>query len=184
MNRPELLLQSCILSTSFFVRAARAGLVGSLLVFGHSIYSAESDKCLTAVHRDYVLKNADGEHVRFEKYVGHPTVVVCVLGSACHHCNEQLAAMADIERELTAYQINVVVISSSTSDSDSDLPFDVYTDPTAEWFKQLGCFSGKPEHGTFLLDAEGAVKWRNVADTPFMNLGLVYRLALDLRTLN
>ena len=64
-------------------------------------------------------------------------------------------------------------------------PFPLLSDAKLEVFKDYGCldFDGKPLHGTFLIDADGRVRWRDISDEPFNNPSFVLSQAKELSSL-
>lgn len=48
-------------------------------------------------------------------------------------------------------------------------PFPVLSDANLDSFKAYRCvgFNDRPLHGTFLIDAQGEVRWRQISDQPF-----------------
>jgi hypothetical protein len=57
------------------------------------------------------------------------------------------------------------------SAGEEQLPFLVLADANREAFRRYGCIdaSDTPLHGTFFLDRQGKVRWRNVGKEPYMD---------------
>jgi len=54
-------------------------------------------------------------------------------------------------------------------------PFPLVSDAKLNVFKAYRCvdFDNQPLHGTFLIDADGRVRWRDIGDRPFNDPALV-----------
>lgn len=122
-----------------------------------------------------------GNQLQLEQYRGKPVVVIFFLGHACLHCAEQLQAFAPQTQAFADHGIQLVAIST---DSQADLqlsqenygkepfPFPIVTNHDLGVFKSYRCyddFESIPLHGTFLVDAQGQVRWQDIGYEPFMN---------------
>jgi hypothetical protein len=58
------------------------------------------------------------------------------------------------------------------------------SDAKLDAFKAYRCidFGNQPLHGTFVIDAQGQVRWRNISDRPFNDPALVLTEAKQLST--
>jgi peroxiredoxin len=112
-----------------------------------------------------------------------PTLVVFYLGFGCLHCVEQLHALRPKVAAFGALGIDVVAVGSDTLAAateaaaalapDQALPFPLLADPELAAFRAFRChddFEGMPLHGTFLLDAEGRVRWQDISYEPFVQI--------------
>jgi peroxiredoxin len=52
---------------------------------------------------------------------------------------------------------------------EGNFPFPLLSDAKLDAFKAYRCvdFNNRSLHGTFLIDAQGAVRWRQISDRPF-----------------
>ncbi len=56
------------------------------------------------------------------------------------------------------------------------LPLPLASDPSLETFKAYRCFDDfeqKPLHGTFVVDADGRIRWQDISFDPFMDPNFV-----------
>ncbi len=126
------------------------------------------------------LVGADGKPVSLDQYRGKPVVMIFYLGSGCLHCVEQVHKFAALEREYRAAGISIVAISTEPVDSLSAslaklsaaeaVDFPLAADPALTVFKSYRAyddFENMPLHGTFLVDAEGMVRWHDIGPEPF-----------------
>ena len=111
---------------------------------------------------------------------GKATLVVFYLGFGCLHCVEQLHALREKHAGFTAAGIDVLAIGDQPVDKaqaaladlppEKRFPFPLLADQDRLAFKAWRCFDdfeGLPLHGTFLLDAQGLVRWADVSFEPF-----------------
>jgi peroxiredoxin/tetratricopeptide (TPR) repeat protein len=109
-----------------------------------------------------------------------PVLVVFYLGFGCLHCMEQLRALSRAATDFAAAGVDVVAIGndaleSATASLDAlseaeRFPFPLLADPALTAFRAWRChddFEDMPLHGTFLVDAEGRVRWADVSAQPF-----------------
>jgi AhpC/TSA family len=63
-------------------------------------------------------------------------------------------------------------------------PFSLLSDAKLDAFKAYRCvdFKNQPLHGTFLIDPQGAVRWRQISDRPFNDPVFVLGQAKQLST--
>ena len=111
-----------------------------------------------------------------------PVVVIFYLGSGCLHCVEQLQKFAPLTADFANSGISIVAISSEPLDSlkaslaklsaKEAIPFPLAADADFSTFKAYRAFDdfeNMPLHGTFLIDAEGLVRWQDISYEPFTN---------------
>jgi peroxiredoxin len=112
---------------------------------------------------------------------GKAVVLVFYLGIGCVHCIDQLKAFAPLANDYA--QAGIAIIAAGT-DSAAGLketlgtlvageaaPFLMVSDEKLHAFRKAGVFDDltqKPLHGTFLIDREGRILWRNVSTGPYM----------------
>jgi peroxiredoxin/N-acetylneuraminic acid mutarotase len=125
------------------------------------------------------LTDGSGKTVSFDQFKGRPLVLIFYEGSGCLRCQDQLNAVARRISEFTALGVSVVGIGTDTPEElkqalasyqkTGGFAFPLLSDAGLDVFKKYRCvdFDNKPLHGTFLIDAGGRVRWRNIADQPF-----------------
>jgi peroxiredoxin/N-acetylneuraminic acid mutarotase len=131
------------------------------------------------------LPDATGKTVSLAQYKDRPVVVIFYEGFGCIQCMKQLNDFAQKAKEFADAGIDVVAIST---DAPEDLknalepyekkggfPFPLVSDAKLDVFKAYRCvdFDNQPLHGTFLLDAQGRVRWRDIGDRPFNDPALL-----------
>lgn len=125
------------------------------------------------------LKDAEGNEHALADHAGRPLVVIFYLGYGCLHCAEQLHKFAPLEAKFREAGLDWVAISSDDAEGlrisirnyKEGLPIPLLSDPQLEVFKAYRCFDdfeNLPLHGTFLIDAEGRVRWQDIGFEPFM----------------
>ena len=120
--------------------------------------------------------------ISLKDYRGRPVIVIFYLGYGCLHCVEQLQAFAPKTKAFRDAGIELVAISSDTQEdlvkslekykADGKFPFPLASDPKLEVFKKYRCyddFENLTLHGTFLIDADGQVRWQDISYEPFMD---------------
>jgi peroxiredoxin len=121
-------------------------------------------------------------------------VLIFYQGAGCLHCATQLTSFAEKAKEFANSGIAVVGIGTDLPEElknlaaayqDSGFPFPLLSDARLDAFKAYRCvdFNNQPLHGTFLIDAQGAVRWRQISDRPFNDPELVLGQAKQLATL-
>ncbi len=108
-------------------------------------------------------------------------LVVFYLGFGCLHCVEQLKALRPLATAYAAAGIDVVAIGSESTEKaaaavaalavDERFPFPLLADGELAAFKAWRCyddFEQMPLHGTFLIDADGKVRWQDLSFEPFV----------------
>jgi len=130
----------------------------------------------------WLLPDAKGELHSLADYQDRPVVVVFYLGAACLHCAEQLQALAPKTKEFEEAGISVIAISSdeltklqeSQDNYDGDeIPFPLVANPSLDVFKAYRAyddFEDQTLHGTYLIDAQGRIRWQDISYDPFMDV--------------
>ena len=132
---------------------------------------------------DWKLPDENGNAISLTNYHGRPVLVVFYLGYRCKHCLEQLNAFAPMTKRFQDAGISIVAISTdsvaglkktfSQGKDSGGFPFPVVSDESMETFKKYRSFDdfeNSPLHGTFLVDAEGLVRWQDIGYDPFLKL--------------
>jgi len=130
---------------------------------------------------NFSLPDSDKKPVTLKKYRGKPVLVILYLGSGCAHCMKQLNAFAPAGKKFEEAGIPMIAVSTDTVDGlkdtfdeldgDDEPPFTIVSDDKLKAFKSFRAFDDfedEPLHGTFLLDAQGLVRWQDISYEPFM----------------
>ncbi len=130
---------------------------------------------------EWVLKDAKDELHALLDYKGKPVIAIFYLGYGCLHCAEQLHAFAPKVEEFKKAGIELIGISTddlpglkiSIANYDKgELPIPLVANPELDIFQAYRAyddFEKQPLHGTFLIDAEGMVRWQDISYEPFMD---------------
>jgi peroxiredoxin len=113
-------------------------------------------------------------------FVGRPLLLVFFRGLRFRHCRKQLVALAGRREVLSAINVAVVAICPDSTEEMSralhhggvadSLPFLLLSDESLGTFRAFGCHDGRALHGTYLIGADGVVRWRHVGDEPYMDV--------------
>lgn len=141
----------------------------------------------------WTLSDVNGKLVSSTQYAGKPTLVICYLGYGCSHCMEQIAKFAADEKKFRDAGISIVAISTDAKDGlqralngEKKITLPVVSDPACDVFKAYRAyddFENQPLHGTFLIDANGLVRWHDIGYEPFMDAAFVLNEAKRLLAL-
>jgi peroxiredoxin len=129
---------------------------------------------------DWSLPDQTGETRIFGEFKGKPTLMLFYLGSGCSHCIEQLNTFGPMAKEYAAAGFNLVAVSTEKAEelhktyalakAGDGFPFPILADETLATFKAYRAFDDfetTPLHGTFLIDADGFVRWQDISFKPF-----------------
>ncbi len=131
---------------------------------------------------EWELVDSQDTTVASKQYQGQPVVLIFYLGHGCLHCAEQLQEFAPQQKAFLDAGIEMVALSTDDQDGlkksldsygDVPLPIRLLANPELDVFKQFRAFDefeNQPLHGTFLLDAEGRVRWQDISYEPFMDV--------------
>lgn len=130
---------------------------------------------------DFTLTDGEGRKVSLRQYRGKPVVVIFYLGAGCAHCIEQLVAFAPLAAEFKQAGIELLAVSTDTASGlqftvekakyNGGFPIRLAADPGLKAFKAFRAhddFEQQALHGTFLVDAEGHIRWQDISYQPFM----------------
>lgn len=143
--------------------------LGSL---GWSPYQAEG----------FALSDTNGALWNLSEHRGRNVIVVFYLGGKCAHCMQQLEVFGKEFEALKAAGTDLVAISTDdlettrllkNNDEGIKFPMPLLVDPGLQTFKLYRAhddFEDVPLHGTFLIDANGAVRFQNISFNPFMDI--------------
>ena len=129
----------------------------------------------------WTLNDASGASHSISELRGKPFVLTFHLGYACTHCAGQLRSFAQKSKQFQAAGLSIHTISTDDADgvkrsienAPNGLPFQLLSNSAMDVFKAYRCFDdfeNKPLHGTFLIDAEGLVRWQDIGAEPFTDL--------------
>jgi peroxiredoxin/tetratricopeptide (TPR) repeat protein len=143
------------------------------------------------------LPDAAGKTLSLSDYRGKPVLVIFYLGHGCLHCVEQLNSFAPKVEEFARAGISLVAISTDPIEdlkrsqdkynSGERFPFPLVSDEKLEVFKRYRVyddFEDLPLHGTFLIDAQGRVRWQDISYEPFTDPDFVLAEARRLLALH
>ncbi|KAA5543055.1 redoxin domain-containing protein [Roseiconus nitratireducens] len=119
-----------------------------------------------------------GKPVSPSDFGNRPKVLIFYLGFGCLHCVEQLHEFAPLAERFDQAGIDLVGISTESVEDlqtgieafDEPLAIPLVSDPESKTFHAFRCwddFENQPLHGTFLVDAEGRVRWQDISYEPF-----------------
>jgi peroxiredoxin/N-acetylneuraminic acid mutarotase len=140
----------------------------------------------------WALPNASGKTASLSQYKGRQLVLIFYEGYGCIGCMEQLQNFAKRSREFSALGIDVVAISTDTPEAlnnalsgyqdEGGFPIPQVSDAKLEVFKAYGCIESDtvPLHGTFLIDAQGRIRWRDIGNRPFNDPAVLLSEAKEL----
>jgi peroxiredoxin len=119
------------------------------------------------------------------KTQGKNILILFFLGGKCAHCMQQLELFG---KEYDALEkLNVETIAVSTDDAEAartlknnpdriKFPMPMLADPKLELFKRYRAFDdfeNQPLHGTFLVDAQGNVRFQRISSDPFLEVEFI-----------
>ena len=133
---------------------------------------------------DWSFTDTTGKKLSLADYKGRPVIIIFYLGFDCLHCVEQLDAFAPKTEAFRKAGIDLVAISTESQnglrealkvyrDGGDNIPFPIIADESLEVFKAYRVyddFEQTPLHGTFLVDAEGNVRWQDISHDPFTDV--------------
>lgn len=136
--------------------------------------------------RAWRLPHAKKGDLALADYRGKPVLVVFFLGFGCVHCVEQLQALKPMTADFERAGIEIVTIGTDSVDDvamslaapGEGYDFPILSDPDGAVFKQYRAwddFENMPLHGTFLVDADGLVRWQDISYEPFMETEFLLR---------
>lgn len=123
-------------------------------------------------------------------FAGRPVLVVFYLGFGCVHCVEQLHELRPRYQDFKKAGVEIIAVGSDTPDEvrasiqqglEADAPqmrFKILCDPAGDVFRAFHCwdeFEDEALHGTFLIDAQGRIRWRDISEEPFMETDFLLR---------
>jgi peroxiredoxin len=116
---------------------------------------------------------------------GKNVLVIFFLGGKCAHCTQQLQTFGTEYEALKKLNVETVAISSDDLDAAKALknnkdgikfPMPILADPKLELFKRYQAyddFEDQPLHATFLIDAEGNIRFQRISADPFLDVEFI-----------
>ncbi len=146
---------------------------------------------------EWSLPDSKGRTLSLAQFRGRPIVLLFYLGAGCPHCIEQLNIFAPANADFAKLGITVIGVSTDTADGlkatfdkttlGGAFPFPLVSDPSLRTFKSYRAyddFEQMPLHGTFLIDAEGRVRWQDISYQPFQQVDFLLEEAQRLLSLD
>jgi peroxiredoxin len=130
----------------------------------------------------FVLKDIDGKDRSLGEFRGKHLLLMFYLGVNCPHCMQQLNALG---AKASAFaEQNIALVGIGTDDqaglkrtvemyTQGQFPFTILSAGNLDAFKAYRAyddFEAQPLHATFLIDAEGFVRWQDIGYQPFMDV--------------
>jgi len=129
---------------------------------------------------DFTLTDRDRQTISLASRRGKPVLVVFYLGAGCAGCMTQLNTFAPLAQAYTDAGIEIVAVSTDTPEGlgktfaqakdTAGFPFKIASDHRLDAFRAFRAyddFESMALHGTFLIDANGLVRWQNISYQPF-----------------
>lgn len=139
--------------------------------------------------------DTDGKPWTLSDYRGKNVVVLFVLGGKCAHCMQQLQVFGKEIEELRKRNTELVALTTDDLDAAKALkanadkikfPMPLLSDARFEVFKSYRAFDdfeNLPLHGTFLIDAQGGVRFQQISADPFLDVDFIKEEAARLQRL-
>jgi len=121
-----------------------------------------------------------------DMFLNKTTVLFLFRGYKCFACSVQISSFDTRIKEFKDEGIQVIGISSGSSKDlkrglkKMNVGFPLYCDKTGEVFRDFGCMHGH-SHGTFVINAQGHIKFQDVSKNPFDDIDEVFKKAIEAR---
>ncbi len=133
------------------------------------------------------LAGADTSGTRWNlaDHRGRSVLAIFFLGGKCVHCMQQLELFGKEFEALKKLNVDTIAISTDGEAACKALkgnkegvkiPMPVLADPGLELFKRYRAhddFEGQALHGTFLIDADGNVRYQRISADPFLEVEFI-----------
>jgi peroxiredoxin len=130
---------------------------------------------------EWTLNDSYGQPYSSKEFRGRSVVLILYLGHSCLHCAQQLQKFAPLKDQFS--QAGITIVAVSTDDpaglklaignyEGGKFPLTLLSNDKLDVFKQFRCFDDfeqLPLHGTFVIDAQGRVRWQDISFEPFMD---------------
>jgi peroxiredoxin len=140
------------------------------------------------------LPDAAGKSRELAEFKGRRVALVFLRGIQCFHCAEQLRDLVREARDNLGPEAEIVAISSNgIKDPANALSilgvnasdrFHLLVDERKTTFRAYSCLTTEPQHGLFIIDEAGLIRWSYVGETPFTDTKLVVERLRGLDTLS
>jgi peroxiredoxin len=116
---------------------------------------------------------------------GHNVLVLFFLGGKCAHCMQQLQEFGKEYDALRKLEVDTIAVSTDAAEATRTLknnpdgikfPMPMIADPKLDAFKRYRAyddFESQPLHGTFLIDAQGNVRFQRISADPFLDVAFI-----------
>ncbi len=116
---------------------------------------------------------------------GRNVLVLFFLGGKCAHCMQQLQVFGKEYDALKTLEVDTIAISTDDAEASKALknnqdgikfPMPMIADPKLDSFRRYRAyddFEGQPLHGTFLIDAQGNVRFQRISADPFLDVEFI-----------
>lgn len=135
---------------------------------------------------EWSLPDSAGQNHSLAELRGKPVIVIFYLGYGCLHCVEQLQAFAPQQKAFADAGISLVAISSDSVQNlkksldryspDGKFLIPLVSDQSLDTFKRYQAyddFEHVPLHATYLIDAEGKIRWHDLGAEPYMDVSFL-----------
>jgi peroxiredoxin len=129
--------------------------------------------------------DTDGKPWSLAAHKGRNVLVLFFLGGKCAHCMQQLQVFGKEYEALKKLGVDTIAVSTDDAEATRTLknnregvkfPMPMITDPRLESFKRYRAyddFEAQPLHGTFLIDAQGNVRFQRISADPFLDVEFI-----------
>jgi peroxiredoxin len=133
----------------------------------------------------FALTATDGSTWSLADHRGRTVVALFYLGGKCAHCMQQLQDFGKAYKDFQEMGVDLVAISTDdlettkalkANSEDVSFPMPLLSNPRLDSFKTYRCFDDfedTPMHGTFLIDANGDVRFSRVSAEPFLDVAFI-----------
>ena len=138
-----------------------------------------------SVAPDFTANDTTGKPWSLAKAKGKNVLVLFYLGGKCPHCMQQLqefgkemAEFAKLDTELVAISTDDLEATKALKENQDGVkfPMPLLADPKLDIFRSYRAFDdfeSSPLHGTFLIDAQGAVRFQRISADPFLDVAFL-----------
>jgi peroxiredoxin len=133
----------------------------------------------------FSMADTSGTPWSLARQTGKNVLVIFYLGERCAHCLQQLERFGKEFEAFKKRNVEVVAIGSDDASAARSLknnpdgvkfPMPILADPELKLFKLYRVyddFEDQPLHGTFLIDAEGKVRYQRISAEPFLDVEFI-----------
>lgn len=174
--------RSALREAETFVHAQKGWLqhrpLADILADPSPTYPSEDHPRLGQLAPDFTLLDPQGSpHRLHETLARGPVVLVFYFGAHCDHCLAQLVGLQEDANYFEALGAQILAVSPDTPEmtrhslgESPPFPFPLLADDDDELAKQWGLIDGQiRQHGTFLLDRAGTIRWAERGLQPFLD---------------